>query len=96
MAKLKKEDVLHIARLARLYLSEEEIEIFTSQLSSILDYMEELNEVDTSDVETTFYSFITETPMREDEPVFQDGTEIALREAPARSKNFFKVPRVIK
>lgn len=96
MKKISKEEVLKIARLARLALSEEEIELFTSQLSSILEYMEKLNEVPTDGIEPTFYTFVTETPMREDEPSTPEGTKMALREAPSHHKDLFKVPRVIK
>lgn len=96
MGKISKEEVLHIAKLARLYISDEEVEIYREQLGRILEYIEKLNEVDTSGVEPTFYSFIRETPMREDVAEERDGTAEALQEAPDRSGNFFRVPRVIK
>ena len=51
--KISKEEIEHIAVLARLSLSEEEKELFGSQLSSILDYMEKLNELDTKGIEPT-------------------------------------------
>jgi len=97
MKKICKEEVLRIAKLARLEFNDDEIETFTYQLSSILDYVEKLNEVDTSGVEPTFYTFVTETPFRNDEEVKNEGGEkLALREAPSAHKKFFKVPKVIK
>ncbi len=97
MKKISREEVLKIAKLARLEFGDDEIEIFTYHLSSILDYIEKLNEVDTSKVEPTFYTFVSETPMREDEEVRNvKGEKLALREAPAVNKKFFKVPKVIK
>lgn len=53
MAKLTKADVLHVAKLAKLKLTEKEVEKFLSQLSSIVDYISELSEVDTKGVEPT-------------------------------------------
>jgi aspartyl-tRNA(Asn)/glutamyl-tRNA(Gln) amidotransferase subunit C len=53
MAKLSKEDVLHIAKLSKLKLSTDEVEKFRGQLSSVLDYVGELSEVDTKGVEIT-------------------------------------------
>lgn len=97
MEKISKEEVLKIANLARLEFTDEEIETFTYQLSSILDYIEKLNEVDTDGVEPTFYTFVTETPVREDEVVKSKGGEkLALRESPSIHKKFFRVPKVIK
>jgi aspartyl-tRNA(Asn)/glutamyl-tRNA(Gln) amidotransferase subunit C len=53
MAKLTKKDVLHVADLAKIILTDSEITKFTTQLSAVLDYMNELNEVDTSKTEPT-------------------------------------------
>ena len=53
MAQLSSEDVRHIAKLARLQLSDDEVEKFSGELTSILDYVDMLQEVDTKDVEPT-------------------------------------------
>lgn len=53
MAKLTKDDVLHVAKLAKLELTDEEIEIYVKQLGNIINYISELSEVDTSNVEPT-------------------------------------------
>jgi aspartyl-tRNA(Asn)/glutamyl-tRNA(Gln) amidotransferase subunit C len=64
--KLSKDEVKHIALLARLGLSEEEIEKYSNQLSSILDYVEQLKEVDTQGVEPTAQVTGLENVMRQD------------------------------
>ena len=61
------QDVEHVARLARLDLSEEEKEMFTAQLSAILKYAEKLNELDTSNVEPTTHVLHVSNVMRDDE-----------------------------
>ena len=66
--KISKEEIEHIAVLARLSLTEEEKELFGSQLSGILGYMEQLNELDTKDVEPTSHVLALENVMREDIP----------------------------
>ena len=67
MAKLTKQDILHVAKLAKLPLTDSEVDKFTSQLSSIINYMDELNEVDTSDVEPTSQTTGLENVFRNDE-----------------------------
>ncbi len=63
---ISKENIEHIASLARLSLTEEEKDLFGSQLSSILDYMEKLNELDTTDVEPTSHVLPLSNVMRDD------------------------------
>lgn len=67
MAQLKKEEVLHVAKLAKLDLTETEIEKFTPQLSKIIDYISELSEVDTNGVEPTSQTTGLEDVYRQDE-----------------------------
>ena len=64
---ISKEEVKHIAKLARLGLNEKEVEKFRKELSSILDYIEKLKEVDISKVEPTSHSVLVENVMREDQ-----------------------------
>ncbi len=66
MAKLNKDDVLHVAKLAKLDISEAEIEKYTSQLSSVIEYFSELNEVDTSGIEPTSQTTGLENVTRSD------------------------------
>lgn len=88
-------EVAHIAKLARLHLSEEEMEKFSFQLSSILSYMEKLNELDTSDIEPTSHVIPLKNIFREDTVIPSLSPEDALRNAPERAENFFVVPRII-
>ena len=84
-----------MARLARLELSEDEKEIMTRQLDSILGYIEKLNELDTSQVEPTSHVIPMLNVMREDEVRPSLSPEDALANAPDREDAFFRVPRII-
>lgn len=64
---INKEEVKHIAKLARLGLTEKEIEQLQKELSSILDYFEKLKKVDISGIEPTTHSILVENVMRDDE-----------------------------
>lgn len=88
-------DVEHIAKLARLEFSEEEKQKFTHQLNDILAYVEQLNKLDTSRVEPLSHVIELSNVFRDD--VVKPGltTEEALKNAPAKSEKFFKVPKVI-
>lgn len=68
MATLTKQDVLHVAKLAKLNLTDEEIAKFTPQLSTIVDFVSQLSEVDVKDVEPTSQTTGLENIYREDEP----------------------------
>ena len=95
MAKITRKEVEHVARLARLELSEEEKEQMTAQLDSILGYMEKLNQVDTSGVEPTTTVIPMVSVMREDEIRPSLTQEEALANAPDCEDVFFRVPRII-
>ena len=66
MAKLTKEEVKHVAHLARLAITEEEAEKFAEQLGKITDFAEQLNELDTTNVEPTSHVFPIANVLRED------------------------------
>lgn len=92
---LTREEVLHVAELARLSLSPEEIELFTVQLNDILEYVEKLQELDTSGVAPLaqvipLFSVFREDLVRESPPL-----DVVLENAPAREDGNFLVPRVI-
>ncbi|MBI4535944.1 MAG: Asp-tRNA(Asn)/Glu-tRNA(Gln) amidotransferase subunit GatC [Ignavibacteriae bacterium] len=88
-------EVEYIASLARLSFSEEEKEKLTHQLNDILNYMEQLNTLDTSDVEPLAQVIESNNVLREDTVRSGLTREDALRNAPARTEKFFKVPKVI-
>lgn len=93
--KITREEIEHIALLARLSLSEEEKNLFGSQLSGILDYMEKLNELDTRAVEPTSHVLSLNNVTRDDMPVPSILREDALMNAPSHTEKFFRVPKII-
>jgi aspartyl-tRNA(Asn)/glutamyl-tRNA(Gln) amidotransferase subunit C len=88
-------DVEHIAELARLKFSEEELESFTHQLNQILEYVEKLKELDTENVEPLSHPVEGNNAFREDELKPSINREEALKNAPDSDDEFFKVPKVI-
>jgi aspartyl-tRNA(Asn)/glutamyl-tRNA(Gln) amidotransferase subunit C len=96
MAKLSRDDVLKLARLSRLRLSEEEITQFQTEISAILGYVEQLSSVDTTGLEPTSQVTGLTNVMRQDEGIDYGTTpEDLLKNAPATEKNQFKVKRVL-
>jgi aspartyl-tRNA(Asn)/glutamyl-tRNA(Gln) amidotransferase subunit C len=93
--RISKQEIEHIASLARLSLSEEEKELFGSQLSSILDYMGKLNELDTRDIEPTSHVLPLSNVMRDDIPRPSIPREDALLNAPDHTDKFYRVPKII-
>jgi len=91
-----KKDVEHIAELARLKFSEEELENYTSQLNKILEYVDKLNELNTENIEPLSYPVEGSDVFREDKLQQSLSREEALKNAPDRDEEFFKVPKVIK
>jgi aspartyl-tRNA(Asn)/glutamyl-tRNA(Gln) amidotransferase subunit C len=88
-------DVEHVAALARLSFTEEEKQKLTAQLNEILRYMELLNTVDTDNVEPLSHVIELQNVFREDVLRPSLPREEALKNAPARTEEFFKVPKVI-
>lgn len=93
--KITQEDVKHIARLSRLYLSDEEITIFGGQLNSILEYVEQLNSLNISSVEPTAHVIPLNNVMRDDtlKPSLPIGE--ALKNTPDATEKFYRVPKII-
>jgi aspartyl/glutamyl-tRNA(Asn/Gln) amidotransferase C subunit len=89
------EQVRHVARLARLELSQAEEQTLQSDLSSMLSYVDKLNQLNTDEVEPTAQVGESGTPMRDDEATNRPAPQDMLANAPSRSRNFFKVPRII-
>jgi len=96
MSKLSRDAVIKLAQLSRLKLTDEEIERFRAELSSILDYVEMLDKVDVSGLEPTYQVTGLKNVMRSDEVKdYQAKPTDLLRGAPAVEKNQFKVRRVL-
>jgi aspartyl-tRNA(Asn)/glutamyl-tRNA(Gln) amidotransferase subunit C len=89
------EEVLHIARLAKLRLAEEEVELYREQLGRILEYFKKLEELDTSDVEPLKYVLDVGNVLRADEPRPSLPLDEVLKNAPKSRDGFFEVPKVI-
>lgn len=92
---ISREEVLHIAKLAKLKLTEEEVRLFQKQLGEILEYFRKLEEVDTNNVEPLKHVIATQNVFREDEPGESISPEEALQNAPKRRDDYFEVPKVI-
>ncbi len=91
---IKVEDVEHVAKLARLRLSEDEKKLYTEQLGKIIEFFAELNAIDTTGVEPMSHALSVTNVMREDEVETPPGHEILLKSAPARDDAFFRVPKI--
>jgi aspartyl-tRNA(Asn)/glutamyl-tRNA(Gln) amidotransferase subunit C len=96
MSKLSRDDVLRLANLSRLKLSDDEIERFRNELSSILEYVEKLDAVDVSGLEPTYQVTGLKNIMRKDEvKKYGYKTEDLLKNAPAVKDGQFRVRRVL-
>jgi aspartyl-tRNA(Asn)/glutamyl-tRNA(Gln) amidotransferase subunit C len=95
MPGISREDVQHVARLARLELSEGELERMRVELNNILAYMDKLRSLDTRGVEPTSPAVPLRNVMREDEPCPSLPRDEMLANAPDRAGDFFRVPRII-
>lgn len=93
--KITREEVEHVARLARLALSEEEREKMRAQLDAILTYIDKLNELDTSQAEPTSHVIPMNNVFRDDVVRPSLSQEEALVNAPDRHDAFFRVPRIL-
>jgi aspartyl-tRNA(Asn)/glutamyl-tRNA(Gln) amidotransferase subunit C len=90
---LSRDQVLHVARLARLELSDEEVERFAGELSKVLDHIEKINELgDLADVPPTSHVISVENALRADEPRPSLPVETALENAPDAAAGGFRVP----
>ena len=95
--KITQKDVIHVARLARLSLTDEEQQRYTGQMEAILSYIEHLNQLDTATVEPTSHAGAGTNVWREDtaKPSSPDTIERLLANAPEREDTFLKVPKII-
>jgi aspartyl-tRNA(Asn)/glutamyl-tRNA(Gln) amidotransferase subunit C len=89
---ITREEVLHVAKLARLDLSDEEVERFQEQLSAIVEAVGKVSELDLSDVEPTAHPLELSNVWANDEPRPSLPVDEALANAPDRDRDFFRVP----
>jgi len=95
MAEISKDQVKHVAHLARLAVTDEEVEKMADELSAIIDYAEQLNELDTDHVKPTTHVLDLKNVMRKDEPREWITQEEALKNAPDSQDGQFRVPSIL-
>ena len=95
MTKISKEEVKKVAQLARLELNEGEIKNHAEQLEKILEYIKQLERIQTDDVPCTTRAIEVVNVFREDEKKSSDCTEELLELGPSREDQYFKVPKII-
>ncbi|MCJ7840985.1 Asp-tRNA(Asn)/Glu-tRNA(Gln) amidotransferase subunit GatC [Lederbergia sp. NSJ-179] len=95
MSKISKEQVLHVAHLARLEMSEEEAENFSEQLADIITMAEKLNELNTENIEPTSHVFAQKNIMRDDKK--EEGLPLkdVMKNVPEQEDGQIKVPSII-
>ena len=93
--KIDKNTTIKIAELCRVKVEEHEIEELSTQLSSILNWVEQLNEVNTDNVEPLSNVSMAELPLRKDKENDEDKSEEVLNNAPEKLENYFVVPKVV-
>ena len=95
MTKISNEEVKKVAKLARLELNENQIQNHAQQLEKILDYIKQLETINTDNVPCTTRAIEVVNVLRKDEQKNYENPEALLDLAPSRENNFFKVPRII-
>ena len=93
--KIDKNTTLKIAKLCRVKIEDHEIDELSSQLSSIIDWVEQLNEVNTDDIEPLSNVSMAKLPLRKDNEISEDNSKDILDNAPEKLENYFVVPKVI-
>jgi len=93
--KISKEEVLHVAHLARLHLSEDELVMMTGQLDNILSYVDKLEELDTTGIKPTSHVFSITNAFRDDIVKKSLDRDQALQNGPKQNGEAFEVPRII-
>ncbi|MEH7416139.1 Asp-tRNA(Asn)/Glu-tRNA(Gln) amidotransferase subunit GatC [Neobacillus drentensis] len=95
MSRISTEEVKHVANLARLAVTEEEVEKFTKQLDKIITFAEQLNELDTENVKPTYHVLDMKNVLREDIPQKGLPREEVLKNAPEHQDGQIKVPSIL-
>ncbi len=95
MTKISQEEVKKVAHLARLELNESEINNHAEQLEKILEYIEQLEKIDTNDVQSTTRAIEVINVFRKDEKKISDCTEELLELGPSREDEYYKVPKIL-
>ena len=96
MSRISREEVSKVAQLAKLKLNEEQIDNHATQIEKILDYINQLEKIDTDNVPCTTRAIEVINVLRSDEKQLFNDRENILNLAPSRENDFFKVPKIIK
>ena len=94
-AKISRDDVIHVAHLARLELTGEEIDLFTEQLGAVLEHAEDVEALQTEGVPATAHPLPIENVLRDDAPRPSLDRDEVLAQAPAATDGRFRVPRIL-
>jgi aspartyl-tRNA(Asn)/glutamyl-tRNA(Gln) amidotransferase subunit C len=92
---ISKEQVEHVAWLAKINLTEDEKNYFTKQLNEILNYFKKIDEIDTSNIPPTFHVLDLVNVLRDDKVESSLPLEEALRNAPHKEDSFIKAPKIL-
>lgn len=95
MAEITRNEIVHIAKLAMLNLTEKEIENYTKDMQEILAYAEMINQLDTSNIDETIEMAQYKNRFRKDEVVEFGDREGLLQNAPSQAEGMFRIPKVI-
>ena len=93
--KIDKNTTLKIAKLSRIKIKDDEIDELSAQLSSIVSWVDQLNEVNTDNVEPLSNVSMTKLPLRKDIENIKDNSKEVLLNAPDKLENYFAVPKVV-
>ena len=93
--KIDKNTTLKIAKLSRIKIKDDEIDELSNQLSSIVSWVEQLNEVNTDNIEPLSNVSMTKLPLRKDIENVKDNSKEVLSNAPDKLENYFAVPKVV-
>ena len=92
---ISKEEIIHIAKLASLNLSETEIERYAKDMTEILDFANMINSVDTNQIKETIAANENYTVFRKDEVIPSVDRDVLLQNAPSKDEGMFRIPKVI-
>ncbi len=95
MADISKEEIIHIAKLAMLHLTDAEIDRYTQDMQEILSYAEMINQLDTSNIDETIGAAEQKNVFRKDEVVAFEDRDALLQNAPTQEEGMFQIPKVI-
>ena len=93
--RISRDDVVHVAHLARLTLTDGEIDLFTEQLGAVLEHAQDVAALQTDGVPATAHPLPIDNVLRDDEPAPSLSRDEVLAEAPAAESGRFRVPRIL-